>query len=337
VWTRAIARYDGEVIGYLARHVGLTAALTPLMRTWHRVLCPDDPGPPAEVMHAYYRRYRSLLREDLANVRAGHYPRELLSDFPVREYAKLVPHGLVEFPSIYRRRAAKRTVDLPPIEDRGRYPHYYLRNFHWQTDGWLSDRSARLYDFSVEALFVGTAAIMRRMTIPPLALRSGERARILDVACGTGSFLGQLRRTFPHAALRGIDLSAYYLARAARIPQVELVHGNAETMPFDDASFDATTCIFLFHELPKSARRNVMREMHRVLRPGGRAVLCDSAQWSESAELSYFFDVFPALYHEPYYKSYVGDPLEDTMTELGFRVRSVRPHFLSKVVVAEKV
>jgi ubiquinone/menaquinone biosynthesis C-methylase UbiE len=327
------------VLRYLARHVGLTALLTPLMRTWHYVLCPDDPGPSPSVMQAYYRRYRTLLQEDLANARAGRYPRELLDDFPLGRYARMLPYGVVEFPSIYRRRAKKQYVDLPQIENRERYPHYYLRNFHWQSDGWMSDRSARLYDFSVEALFVGTASIMRRMAIPPLveSLHVHQRPAILDVACGTGQFLGQLRRTLPQAELTGIDLSPYYLARASRIGGVKLVNENAEAMPFPEASFDAVTSIFLFHELPKSARVNVMREMHRVAKPGARAIICDSAQRSESEELSYFFEAFPALYHEPYFKSYVADPLEDTMAELGFRVLSVRPHFLSKVVVAEKV
>ena len=290
-------------------------------------------------MQAYYRRYVALLREDAANARAGRYPRELLDDFPLGRYARMLPYGLVEFPAIYRRRAKKAYLDLPQIEARERYPHYYLRNFHWQTDGWMSDRSAKLYDVSVELLFVGTASIMRRMAIPPLVekLRSHPHPAILDVACGTGQFLSQVRRTLPHAELTGIDLSPYYLARAEKIGGVKLVHDNAEAMPFREDSFDATTSIFLFHELPRSARTNVMREMHRVLKPGARAIICDSAQRSESEELSYFFDAFPALYHEPYFKSYVGDPLEGTLAELGFRVLSVEPHFLSKVVVAEKV
>jgi ubiquinone/menaquinone biosynthesis C-methylase UbiE len=289
-------------------------------------------------MRAYHRRYLELLRNDLANARAGHYPRALLDDFPLLSFAGLLPYGLVEFPSIYRRRAKKLYVDLPQVEDRDRYPDYYLRNFHWQSDGWLSDRSARLYDDSVEALFVGTASIMRRMTIPPLmeAVGTNARPRILDVACGTGRYLGQLRRMLPHADLSGLDLSPYYLKRAERVPDVHTVAANAEAMPFEDGEFDAVTSIFLFHELPKDARRNVLSEMFRVVKPGGRVVICDSAQRSESEELSYFFDVFPALYHEPYYRHYVDDAIEAAMIERGFIVRSVRPHFLSKVVVADR-
>jgi ubiquinone/menaquinone biosynthesis C-methylase UbiE len=329
-------------VRYLARHIGLTAVLSPVVRSWHFVLTPRHPGPPKELLDTFYRRHRALLEDDLGNVRAGYYPKELLFDFPIKRYAKLLPYGVVEFPSIYRRRAKKRHDQLPPIENRDFYPDYYLRTFHWQSDGWLSDRSARLYDASVEVLFLGTAGIMRRMAIPPLvdALRSHDQPRILDVACGTGRFLGQVHRAMPRARLAGIDLSPYYLRSAHDalngVPGVALVADNAEAMPFEDGSFDAVTSVFLFHELPKDARRNVYREMFRVVRPGGVAVVVDSAQRIESPELDYFFDIFPRLYHEPYFKGYVEDPIEHGLEAAGFTVRTARPNFLSKLVVVEK-
>ena len=329
-------------VRYLTRHIGLASVLTPLMRGWHFVLSPREPAPPQILIETYFRRHKRLLEQDWENVRAGYYPRELLFEFPLGEYAKLLPYGVVEFPSIWARRARKRYDDLPEIENREFYPDYYLRTFHWQSDGWMSDRSARLYDLSVETLFVGTAAIMRRMAIPPLvdALRQIDQPSILDVACGTGSFMAQLHRTLPRAKLTGIDLSPYYLRTAHDalngVPGVSLVAENAEQMPFGDASFDAVASIFLFHELPRQARMNVLSEMYRVLRPGGRVVICDSAQPNDSPELEYFFRMFPLLYHEPYFKTYIADLLETSLEEVGFTVSSSKPHFLSKVVVAEK-
>ena len=47
-------------------------------------------------------------------------------------------------------------------------PKYFLRNFHYQTDGYLSEKSARLYEFQVETLFSGCAATMRRFSMIPL-------------------------------------------------------------------------------------------------------------------------------------------------------------------------
>ena len=81
--------------------------------------------------------------------------------------------------------------------DPERYPAYYLQNFHYQTDGWLSADSARLYDFQVETLFLGSADTMRRQVLPYVADyvreyhavnggKDGAGLNVLDVASGTG-------------------------------------------------------------------------------------------------------------------------------------------------------
>src|SRR6185295_7707451 len=97
-------------------------------------------------------------------------------------------------------------------------PAYYRRNFHWQTDGYLSRRSAELYDVGVELLFLGTADVMRRQIIPPIARHLAEhgspRARLLDVATGTGSALRQLALVCPELRYYGLDLSPYYIELA---------------------------------------------------------------------------------------------------------------------------
>lgn len=326
---------------YLAQTVGVTAAMFPLMHTWHK-LCLRRVPPAKDAARRLDKRYRELLERDLDNVREGYYPPELLHAFPATEYLKLLPNGFVEFPRIFWRRRTKNFEDLPQVENRELYPSYYLRNFHWQTDGWLSDRSAKLYDVSVEVLFMGTADVMRRMGLPAVVegTRGLEHPRILDVACGTGRFLRALHASIPGARLYGLDLSPNYLKRAhevlSGVPGVSLVQENAEAMPFRDESYDAVTSVFLFHELPSDARRNVMREMYRVLKPGGTAVIVDSAQLEESSEISEFLDNFQAIYHEPYYKGYLKDPLGPAMEEVGFQVTASEPRFVAKLVVAKK-
>lgn len=327
---------------YLTRQLSLAAFFHPLMRVWHLALSPGARRPTALELKGLYQRYKDLLERDLANADQGLYPRELLFDYPHAEYLKQVPRGLLEFPRIYLRRARQRFDQLPPIPDRQAYPDYYLRTFHWQSDGWLSDRSAQLYDLSVETLFLGTADVMRRMVLPPLvqACQGVERPRVLDVASGTGRFLRMLHRTLPAARLYALDLSAPYLRQAAReVPGLSVVAENAESMSLKDDSFDALSCIYLFHELPRDARRRVLAEMLRVLKPGATAVVLDSAQYDDATDsgmLRYYLESFPVLYHEPYFKSYQGDLLEDAMREVGFEVRSVDAHFLSKRVVAQK-
>jgi ubiquinone/menaquinone biosynthesis C-methylase UbiE len=163
---------------------------------------------------------------------------------------------------------------------------------------------------------------------------------VLDVGCGTGRFLAQLGTALPFVDLYGLDLSPYYLSyaqnavRTARRPN--LVAENAEAMPWADATFDAVTCVFMFHELPPRARRRVAAEMARVAKPGGAVVVCDSAQLCDSAELREVLHAFPESYHEPYYRGYLRDDLGRILGEAGLEVLGCEPHLVSKVVAARK-
>src|SRR5687767_1421357 len=124
-----------------------------------------------------------------------------------------------------RRMRAADYRDLPKDVDLSRYPHYFRRNFHWQSDGYLSKRSAELYDAAVEFVFLGSADVMRRQIIPPITrwLRTRpERARILDVATGTGHALLQLAKTHPAQKYYALDLSQYYLDVAQRAADPKL-------------------------------------------------------------------------------------------------------------------
>jgi ubiquinone/menaquinone biosynthesis C-methylase UbiE len=327
---------------YLARQHGLALSLGLFVRGMQALSPRGRRQPPPAELRELAERFRRILEADWQNAVAGVYPRRLLFDLPLRELLGTLPEYVADLPRVIARVKRGDFEDLPAGIDRERYPRYYLRNFHWQTDGWFSERSARLYDFGVDVLFGGTTDVMRRMAIPPVveALRGQARPRVLDVACGTGRFLEQLHAALPTAELTGVDLSEPYLARArerlAGVPGVSLRAANAEALPFDDASFDAVTCVFLFHELPRDVRRRVVAEMRRVLRPGGTLAICDSAQLVDSAGIAFFLDTFHRLYHEPYYKGYLSDPLEDLLVEQGFeRVRGA-PHLVAKVVAAAR-
>jgi len=94
--------------------------------------------------------------------------------------------------------------------------------------------------------------------------------------------------------------------------------------------------VFMFHELPKPVRRRVTREVRRVLAPGGRFVICDSAQLSDSGEVADVLLGFPESYHEPFYRGYLSDDLSAVMSDCGLTVTESRSHLVSKVVVGEK-
>ena len=71
----------------------------------------------------------------------------------------------LDLPKIDKRRTSGKFSDVKTNKD---LPKYFLRNFHYQTDGYLSEKSARLYEFQVETLFSGCAATMRRFSMIPL-------------------------------------------------------------------------------------------------------------------------------------------------------------------------
>jgi hypothetical protein len=210
-----------------------------------------------------------LLRQDRANVEAGHYR-------PPPAPVPSLGHSLrflADLGAIDRRRRGQVESDLGTDQQQG-YPDYYQRNFHYQTDGYLSAHSAALYDFQVEVLFNGGADAMRRQALVPLSRHlRGRRIRdqhLLDVACGTGSFLAMVKHNYPRLPVAGLDLSVPYLRHAgeqlARWSWVSLIEGAAEALPFADGTFSVVTCVYLFHELPGAVRRQVAAEMARVLR-----------------------------------------------------------------------
>ncbi len=325
------AREAAVRLPLIAAHAGLRPFMPPAQR------------PTEQALQALRRRHRALLERDVTCAEAGLYPKELLFSPSLADYVSELPALAREIARMMRRAKRGAVRDLPHDVDLSRYPDYFRRNFHWQSDGYLSPRSAALYDAGVEFLFLGTADVMRRQVIPPIASGrpAGKRpTRILDVAAGTGRTLLQLGRALPDEKYFALDLSPYYLRRAAHtlegLRDVSFVVDNAERMPFRDAELDVVTSTFLFHELPTRARQAVAREMYRVLAPGGLLVILDSAQLSESAELGVFLENFAASMNEPFFSSYLSEPLEGLFAAQGFELNETAPCFLSKLVVAEK-
>lgn len=117
-------------------------------------------------------------------------------------------------------------------------------------------------------------------------IRRQDPESILDIATGTGDLAIAAARALPQAAVTGVDLSPEMLRIgrekvAARFPGREfpMLEGDAEQLPFADASFEAVTCCFgvrNFEDLPKG-----LREMHRVLTPGGRVYILEFSLPSE--------------------------------------------------------
>jgi ubiquinone/menaquinone biosynthesis C-methylase UbiE len=326
-------------LAYRSQHLSFLINATVMQEAARIVSRTPRPHVSTDELRALAARHKALHERDLANVEAGMYPRELLFDIPLRRYARAFPRLVRDTPRVVRRMKRGDYKDIPSV-DKSRFPAYYRRNFHWQTDGYFSEHSAEVYELGVELLFRGTADVMRRQIIPPITrfLRSQQATRLLDVGCGTGRTLHQIARTHPALRLWGVDLSpAYVKVARERARDATIAIENGEALPFADGAFDIVTSVYLFHELPRNARRNVVREMSRVLRPGGLLVIEDSAQIAESAEIRSALREFPREFHEPFYQDYLDDDLAALLGECGFAVSAVEPHLVAKVVVATKL
>lgn len=304
---------------------------------------------PTELLLKIQQRLDAINEIDWQDADRGIYPAGLLFDNEWDNFLQYYPAMWVDMVSIWERANQKRYQDFPETIDISNYPSYYVQNFHHQTDGYLSDWSANLYDVQVDILFNGAANAMRRRVLAPLkqgleAFKTvkPQQIRVLDVACGTGRTLKFIRATLPKASLYGVDLSPAYLRRAnqllAQLPGElpQLIQANAEELPYQDDFFHGLTCVFLFHELPTAVRQKVINECFRVTKPGGVFVICDSIQLSDSPDMAPVMENFASMFHEPYYRHYVADDLVARLQEAGFTQVREEVHFMSKYFVAHK-
>src|SRR5260370_33037131 len=258
------------------------------------------------------------------------------------EPAEFLRRSLLYFrdlPQVDARRHGALNGELPPGQQGDGLPEYYRQNFHFQSDGWLSDHSAAIHDTQVEVLFAGAADVMRRRAFKPIAQwmagRNQRDLRGLDVGCGTGRLLAFLHEAWPGLRLSGLDLSVPYLTEARRLisrtARVKLIEGAAEKLPFDDGSLDFVVSSFLMHELPKTTRAQVLAEMARVIKPDGLVVIVDSIQRGDQPAWDGLLDLFPHYFHEPYYAEYASGSTEAWATEAGLVTVGIERAFLSRV------
>lgn len=100
--------------------------------------------------------------------------------------------------------------------------------------------------------------------------------QVLEVSCGHGGGASYLVRTLHPASYTGLDFNADGIAfcrKRHKLPALDFVHGDAETLPFADQSFDAVINVEASHAYPRFPR--FLAEVVRVLRPGGHFLYAD--------------------------------------------------------------
>lgn len=134
----------------------------------------------------------------------------------------------------------------------------------------MFDEVAPTYDITNDLLSLGQSRLWRSRVAKAVAAKSGQT--ILDLAAGTGS--SSVAFTGPGIKVIATDFSEGMLAEGRkRHPELDFRFADATKLPFEDASVDAVTISFGIRnvvDVPKA-----LTEMYRVLKPGGRVVICE--------------------------------------------------------------
>ena len=327
------ARQTARVAWYAGHYAAGLRLLKPMPK-------PDFPIGPTPTRAELTADLRALFDREWRDIADGLLPAPRALGPDPAEFLRRSLLYFRDLPQVDARRHGRLDDELPPGTQADGLPDYYRQNFHFQSDGWLSDHSAALYDTQVEVLFTGAADVMRRRALAPIATwlkgRNQRDVRGLDIGCGTGRLLAFLHDAWPGMKLAGIDLSAPYLQEARRLigrtARVKLEEGAAEALPFDDATLDLVVSSFLLHELPTEIRSAAMAEMARVVKPGGLVVIVDSIQKGDHPGWDGLLDLFPHYFHEPYYADYVNGRIETWGVAAGLAPVSSERAFLSKVL-----
>jgi ubiquinone/menaquinone biosynthesis C-methylase UbiE len=170
-------------------------------------------------------------------------------------------------------------------------------------------RGAERYDekwaFYIEAT---TRETLRRLPMT-------ATARVLDVGCGTGELLRRLAARYPDAVLAGLDPVAEMLAMAADKlgGTQDLRIGYADALPWSSGSFDVVASCNMFHYITHPVA--ALREMARVLRPGGTIVLTD---WCDDYLACRVCNLYLRLTNRAFYKTYRQAECLDLLRRAGF-------------------
>lgn len=121
---------------------------------------------------------------------------------------------------------------------------------------------------------IRSRSVRRLSRMEPIRWLLPDAKSILDVGCNVGELLAAISEVYPEMTLSGCDVNRAALSAAKlAVPVADIRESVAEELPFGDESFDCVTCIEVLEHVPPVHWSLALREMWRVLSPGGRLLL----------------------------------------------------------------
>ena len=222
---------------------------------------------------------------------------------------------------------SRKKVQLPPgLPGAERIPKYVLQEFHNLPNGNYSKHISRGYARNFDRTMLGTMAAGRARLAQ--ALQGAQH--VLDLGCAGGHMAGVLQAAgVPRVT--GLDPSPYLLQFAAQTyPGVDWVQATAEDTGLPDACVDGVAVCFLFHEIPPRYLRQVLAELRRIVRPGGRLAVLEPSKvqvtlrpwalWRAHGWRGLYFKLLASRVFEPFLAAWHSEDFAARLAENGFRV-----------------
>lgn len=155
----------------------------------------------------------------------------------------------------------------------------------------------------------------------------GKVDKILDVACSLGQCTTNLKRRFPDAEVWGLDVALPLLRYAHKCAvddgvDVNFIQGLSEDTKFEDEEFDMVLAYILFHEVPVPVMKQTIKEMFRVLRPGGVFNIFEFPNAKQELPPSerFLIDYDSRNNCEPYSPAFVNSDFRQIIMDAGFTI-----------------